>query len=286
VNVLTSSFSPQKTKIIPELTLVTADALLKKNGQNGLSEQMRNQSIDQIVSKLLLFQGIFFSSGDLPSSRCLLKEFAAKQVERLMNTLSMIYRESACQLPLTTDNDYFFYNQKKIRNEHSGNRPKVIPSSIVDMVGPSSIDNNPDYDTAFSFLQPKKSIIPNLWSTLLSELRIEEADDLKDRDIHCLTGLAGFLHEMPFKSFCAALHLDIGVFDIEFNMSLEILDSIYSILSQPKRSSCPKCWKALLEELSVEEASDLPIVGSRVLSGLIGLLKPTQVKAVHDMLHK
>jgi hypothetical protein len=41
----------------------------------------------------------------------------------------------------------------------------------------------------------------------------------------------------------------------------------------------------LLEELSIEEANDLVDVEPKVLSGLIGLLKPTQAKAVHDLIN-
>jgi hypothetical protein len=64
VNLLTLS----EIKIIPELTLTTADLLLRKNGQKGLKEEMKKQSVDQIISKLLSFQGIFLSSEDLNSS--------------------------------------------------------------------------------------------------------------------------------------------------------------------------------------------------------------------------
>jgi GTPase SAR1 family protein len=267
VNTLTSSFSAEKKRIVPDLTLVTADTLLKKNGQKGLSEEMKNRSIDQIVSKLLLFQGIFLSSGDLPSSRYLLKELAQKQVERLMHTLVIVNRESSCQHPLTTDSDYFFYNQKKV---------------TLDAISSSSNSCNRDYDKAFACLEPKMSVVPKLWSSLLAELGIEEPNDLKNRN-HCLTGLAGLLHEVPFANFCAALQLDTGSFDIKLDVTVEKVEAAYSILSQPKKSSCPKCWKSLLEELSIEEANDLLDVEPTVLCGLVGLLKSTQAKVVRTL---
>jgi hypothetical protein len=46
--VLTSSVSSEKKKLFPDLTLITADSLL--NCQKGLSEEMKNLSIDQIDS--------------------------------------------------------------------------------------------------------------------------------------------------------------------------------------------------------------------------------------------
>jgi hypothetical protein len=283
VNVLTSSFSTERKRIIPELTMVTADTLLRKNGQKGLSEEMRNQSIDQIVSKLLLFQGIFLSSGDLPpSSRCSLKEFAGKQVERLMNTLSTVYRESSYHRPLVTDNDYFFFNQKREKKE----KPIPVPS-LIHVSSSSSPSGDLDYITAFSFLEPKMSSISKVWSSLLSEMDIEEANDLRTRDIDCFTGLAGLLRVVPFKGFCESLQLDDSSFNVTLsNVSSDVLEMIYAILSQPKKSSCPKCWKSLLEELSVEESKDLLDIEPRVLSSLIGLLKPTQAKTVRDLLSR
>jgi hypothetical protein len=77
----------------------------------------------------------------------------------------------------------------------------------------------------------------------------------------------------------------MSVFEIKLDFSAGKLETVYSILSQPKRSTCTKSWKALLEKLSIEEAQDLPIAGPRVVSGLIGLLKSTQVKAVRDLLN-
>jgi hypothetical protein len=278
VNLLASS---KFTEIVPDLSLITADSLLKKNGQKGLSDEMKGQSVDQIVSKLFLFQGIFLSSGDLPSSRCMLKEFAGKQVERLMNTLLTVYRHTSCQHPLTTDNDYFFYNLKRTLSDDG---PKTVPSS-VEVVPHSADSSTRDYVKAFSFLVPKASIIPDLWSSMLNEMYIEEANDLKNRDIDCLMGLAGLLHKVPFKGFCSALLLDTSIFEIKLDISTEKLEAVYSILSQPKRSTCTKSWKALLEKLSIEEAQDLPIAGPRVVSGLIGLLKSTQVEAVRDLLN-
>jgi hypothetical protein len=278
VNLLASS---KFTKIVPDLTLITADTLLKKNGQKGLSDEMKCQSVDQIVSKLLLFQGIFLSSSDLPSSRCLLKEFAGKQVERLMHTLLTVFRDTSCQHPLTTDNDYFFYNLKKTLSD---DRPKTVPSS-VEVAPPSSDSCTPDYVKGFSFLAPTMSIIPDLWSSVLAELHIHNVNDLENRGTDCLIGLAGLLHDVPFKGFCSALLLDVSIFEINLDASTEKLETVYSILSQPKRATCPKAWKALLEELSLEEAQDLPIVGPRVVSGLIGLLKSTQVKSVRDLLN-
>jgi hypothetical protein len=279
VNLLMSSPSTGKKRVIPELTLITADNLLKKNGQKGLSEEMKKQTIDQIVSKLLLFQGIFLSSSALPSSSTLLKEFAGTLVERLMNTLLTVYREASCQLPLTTDNDYFFYNRKK---EEKG--LTKIAASSPDVIDPFCDNSNRDYITAFSYLEPKMSIIPDLWSSLLKELHIDEVDDLKNRN-QCLVGLAGLLHEIPFSGFCSALRLDTSSFDIKLGVSAEKLEAVYIIISQPKKSSCPKCWKALLEELSITDANDLFDVEPTVLSGILGLLKATQAKAVRDLLN-
>jgi hypothetical protein len=172
VNVLTLSALAKKS-IVPELTLTTADALLKKNGQKGLSEEMKSHTIDRIVSKLLVFKGIFLSSRDLPSSGCLLKEFAGKRVERLMNTLLTVYRDTSCLHPLTTDDDYFFYNQKREKMKH----PTAAASSpgVDDRLNG---DRNRDYVTAFSCLEPKMSIIPGLWSSLLGELHIDEGGDV------------------------------------------------------------------------------------------------------------
>jgi hypothetical protein len=279
VNVLISSPLPGKMRVIPELTLTTADVLLKKNRQKGLSEELKNHTIDQIVSKLLLFQGIFLSSRDLPSSRCVLKEFAGKQVERLMNTLLTVYRDTSCPHPSRTDDDYFFYNQKREKKEDPS-----ATSSSPDVIDRLTSYRNRDYVTAFSYLEPKMSIIPNLWSSLLKELHIEEVDDLKNRN-QCLVGLAGLLHEIPFSGFCSALRLDTSSFDIKLDVSAEKLEAVYIIISQPKKSSCPKCWKALLEELSITDANDLFDVEPTVLSGILGLLKATQAKAVRDLLN-
>jgi hypothetical protein len=93
VNLLTTV----NKKLIPELTLLTADNLLKKNGQKCLSDEMKNLSIDQIISKLLLFQGIFLSGNDISSSRCSLKDLAGNQVDRLMKTLLTLYNDSSVQ---------------------------------------------------------------------------------------------------------------------------------------------------------------------------------------------
>jgi hypothetical protein len=96
-------------KIVPELTLATADHLLRKNGHTGLNEEMKKQTVDQLISKLLSFQGIFLSSADLSSSHCSLKKFASKHVERFMKALSA---DSVSCVPssLRTENDYYFYN--------------------------------------------------------------------------------------------------------------------------------------------------------------------------------
>jgi hypothetical protein len=160
------------------------------------------------------------------------------------------------------------------------------PVVSIAPVSPSVINNEVDYITAFSFLQPKMSTFPKLWPSLLNELTIEEADDLQNSEIHVLMGLAGLLRGVPFKGFGVALHLDLSSFDKQLAIPSTQLESVYSILSQPKMSSCPKSWKALLEELSIVEAKDLLIVEPRVLHGLISLLKPTQGTAVLELLNK
>jgi outer membrane lipopolysaccharide assembly protein LptE/RlpB len=70
-------FSDKKKRIIPDLTFATADRLVQKNCQKVLSDELKSQSVDQIISKLLSFQGNFLSSKDLSSSsssNCSLKE--------------------------------------------------------------------------------------------------------------------------------------------------------------------------------------------------------------------
>jgi hypothetical protein len=95
-----------------------------------------------------------------------------------MNTLFQIYRESSCQHPLISDNDYFFYNQKK---SYSHIKDKGVIST-PDVSLSSSSCGDCDYIAAFTFLQPKMSIVPPLWSSLLHEFAIEDVKDLQNRD--------------------------------------------------------------------------------------------------------
>jgi hypothetical protein len=119
-------------KIVPELTLATADRLLRKNGQEGLDEEMKKLSVDQLISKLLSFKGIFLSSADLLSSSCCsLKQFAANHVERIMKTLSAV----VLTIPesLITENDHYFYNQKMVLKDVAPvntSIPSVATSSV------------------------------------------------------------------------------------------------------------------------------------------------------------
>jgi hypothetical protein len=214
MNVFIAPLSSEKNKkVIPEVTLLTADSLLKKICQKGLSEEMKKLSVDQIVSKLLLFQGSFLSSVDLSNSRCLLKEFAEKLVERLMNNLLMIYREPLAQHCLISDNGYFFYNLKKVQT--SGKDTPIVGSlpSVEAVHVPVPTEGELDYDKAFSFFEPKLTIVPKVWSSLLEELCIEDATDLKNGALHVFLSLAGFLRDAPFKLLCSSLHFDVTSID-------------------------------------------------------------------------
>jgi hypothetical protein len=174
VNLLTLS----EKKIVPERTLATADSLLRRNGQKGLDEEMKNQSLDQIISKLLTFKGIFLSSSDLSSSsRYSLKQFAAKHVERIMKTLSTNVKADSTLL--VTENDHYFYNQKIILKDISPTNSSAasVKSPLLSPI-PAVILSQTVLDTmlsSFSELQANHQLTLKFF--LFQKCYLEEDDE-------------------------------------------------------------------------------------------------------------
>jgi GTPase SAR1 family protein len=125
-------------KILPEATLMSADRLLRSNGQEGLADEIKLLTVDQIVSRLLSFKGSFLSSDDLSSlatSQRTLQHLAAKQVERLMKTISTNFES----ISLITDNDLYFYNQERRLNVNPLKINLVSSvTSATDLISPIS----------------------------------------------------------------------------------------------------------------------------------------------------
>jgi hypothetical protein len=106
-------------------------------------------------------------------------------------------------------------NNIRLLSDHSEITTVALPSSV-----PLSNNNNlvlvhetllftpyeqPNYEVAFSWLEPKKSYCRGTWPTLLMELGIEEAKDLDNMDRIRLMGLAGLLKIKPAENFLHAL---------------------------------------------------------------------------------
>jgi GTPase SAR1 family protein len=265
--------------IIPSVTLAAAEALLNSKGLE-FPESMRNVTISQIIEKLLLYKGIYYSEYDptinLPMK---IEVLANNYSERLLQSLNYLYQAhpEIKEMRMRNANDYLFYNQ-----------PLPPQFSLKRQGSTGSYSNY--FNQQSSFSRSSSQQLPKMSSGLGSTRLGSSPKSGSDRSLESSPFPAP--KEMEFRSpigtnnSSAPPILSLSYFDppklqlqksssLSSTSSFAIIDyeEAWCLLQQPERSTNPEALKRLREELGLVCSKDLKYVENQDVLNLATFLK-------------